>query len=219
MRQTKAKAHAIEAKHLVAEKGHAKPSNYFDFHGSVLIAGDPKNPNPIASNPNPIASLVPASVPVSASSDQLQPQGVPDHRRTQPQPLTRTARDPEQQASRSHQSRSRSDSKQLASPISQLASPISQLASRSCPDRGSFFGGPVHQTTKLKIIPRGCVALLHSYPNLHIEHYSRNGVELKSSSRVACSFAWLRILFVLIASRVAYLAYTAVWLNLAVRLD
>ncbi|KAF2552948.1 hypothetical protein F2Q68_00034100 [Brassica cretica] len=37
MRQTKAKAHAIEAKHLVAEKGHAKPSNYFDFHGSVLI--------------------------------------------------------------------------------------------------------------------------------------------------------------------------------------
>ncbi|KAF2594315.1 hypothetical protein F2Q70_00043837 [Brassica cretica] len=45
-------------------------------------------------NPNPITSLVPASVPVSASFDQLQPQGVPDHRRTQPQLLTRTVSDP-----------------------------------------------------------------------------------------------------------------------------
>ncbi|KAF3588779.1 hypothetical protein F2Q69_00029738 [Brassica cretica] len=37
MRHIKAKAPAIEAKHLVAEKEHVNPSNYFDFYGKVLI--------------------------------------------------------------------------------------------------------------------------------------------------------------------------------------
>ncbi|KAF2603119.1 hypothetical protein F2Q70_00025188 [Brassica cretica] len=70
----------------------------------------------------------------SCPPDQLQPQGVPDPRRTQLHPASRTASRSDSNSSGSHQSCSRSD---------RSSSRPSQLASRSCLSSRFILGGPV----------------------------------------------------------------------------